>query len=165
VRAQVVDILDISFEEDSFDIIIANSMLYHVADMDLALRNIHSILRFGGVFYATTFGRLGLIHTINRAMFEMGLSDSKEISDISFSLENGEELLWKQFLRVKKVTYDANLEVSEISDLVDYIFSMSSMSHVDGSNREKVSAYFESKKDGKGLLQIPQTYGMFIAST
>ena len=164
VKIQVMDILDVPFEANSFDIIVANSMLYHVNDVDPALENIHRILRDDGVFHATTFGKDVLINYINNAMFEMGLSDSKKIGEISFSLENGSDILRNHFSVVKEEIYDTHLEVSEPVDLVEYIFSMASMSHIDKSNREKMNAYFESKKDRQGILTIPQMYGMFISS-
>lgn len=164
IQIEAMDVMEMPFEDHSFDIIVANSMLYHVNDVDSALENIHRILRDGGAFYATTFGKDGQISYVNHAMFEMGLSDSNEIGEISFSLENGFDILRNHFSVVKVETYDAHLEVSESSDLVDYIFSMSSMSHVDRSNRDKMNAYFESKKDSQGILYIPVMSGMFISS-
>jgi ubiquinone/menaquinone biosynthesis C-methylase UbiE len=163
IQIQAMDVLDMPFENKSFDIILANSMLYHVSDLDLALENIQRILRDDGVFYATTFGKDGLIQTIQHAMFEMGLSDLKQIDDISFTLENGSELLRKHFSVVEEETYENHLEVVEPLDLVEYIFSMSSMSHIDRSHRDKMIAYFESKIDRQGILWIPQMYGMFIS--
>jgi ubiquinone/menaquinone biosynthesis C-methylase UbiE len=163
IRIQAMDVLDMPIEDNSFDIIIANSMLYHVNAVDAALENIQRILREGGVFCATTFGKDGLINYINRAMFEMGLSDSREIGVISFALENGGELLRNHFSEVTEEVYDAHLDVLEPLDLVDYIFSMASMDHLDRANRGKMNAYFESKKDSKGILTIHQKYGMFIS--
>lgn len=164
IQIQAMDVLDLPFENDSFDIVVANSMLYHVNAVDSALENIHRVLRNEGVFYATTFGKDGQLNYINNAMFEMGLSDSKKIDEISFTLENGSELLRNHFSTVKEETYDAHLEVLETLDLVEYIFSMSSMCQIDRSNRDKMNAYFESKKDSKGILTIPTMYGMFISS-
>jgi ubiquinone/menaquinone biosynthesis C-methylase UbiE len=163
VRIQTMDVLDVPFENNAFDIIVANSMLYHVNNVDSALKNIYRILQNGGVFYATTFGKDGLLNYINNAMFEIGLSDSRNIDDISFTLENGMDILQNHFLMVKQEPYDVHLEVTETLDLVDYIFSMASMCHIDQSNREKMNTHFESKKDSKGVLTIPIIYGMFIA--
>jgi ubiquinone/menaquinone biosynthesis C-methylase UbiE len=163
VEIQAMDVLNMPFEDNSYDIIVANSMLYHVKDVGSALENIHRILRDDGVFYATTFGKEGQLNYIDHAMFEMGLSDSREIDAISFSLENGMDILRPHFSEVNVEMYDNHLEVSEAWDLVEYIFSMASMSHIDRSNREKMTAYFESQKDGKGILTIPMLYGMFIS--
>jgi ubiquinone/menaquinone biosynthesis C-methylase UbiE len=164
IRIQAADVLDMPFEDNSFDIVIANSMLYHVNDVDAALVNINRVLRDGGVFHATTFGKDGQLEYINNAMFDLGLSDSRTIDGISFSLENGGDILRSHFSAVRVEACDSHLEVSEPMDLVEYIFSMSSMSHVDRSNRDKMYAYFESKKDRRGILTIPRRYGMFIAS-
>lgn len=163
ICVQTMDVLNIPFEDHSFDRVIANSMLYHVADVDAALENIHRIMRDDGIFYATTFGKNGQINYIHHAMVEMGLSDSEKIGDISFTLENGGDILRNHFSVVQEERHDAHLEVSESLDLVEYIFSMSSMSHIDRSHRDKMHAYFESKKDRQGILTIPQMYGMFIA--
>jgi ubiquinone/menaquinone biosynthesis C-methylase UbiE len=163
ILIQAMDVLDMPFEDNSFDIIVANSMLYHIDDVDSALDNIHRILREDGEFYSTTFGKGGMINYINTAMFEMGLSDSKKINEISFTLENGNDILRNHFSVVKQEPYDDHLEVLETLDLVDYIFSMSSMCHIDRSNRDKINAYFESKKDSKGILTIPKMSGMFIS--
>jgi SAM-dependent methyltransferase len=163
IRVQTMDVLDMPFEDNSFDIVLANSMLYHVNDVDAALGNIKRVLRDGGVFHATTFGKDGQLRYIKNAMFDLGLSDSETIDGISFTLENGADILRKHFSAVREEDHDSHLEVTDPMDLVDYIFSMASMSHIDRSNRDKMYAYFGSKKDSRGILVIPQVYGMFIA--
>ena len=163
VTCEVFDILDISYPEDSFDIIIADSMLYHVPNLEQALKNIHRILKKDGIFYATTFSSSeGLINYINHALYEMRLSATDQSKRISFSLENGSELLSKYFSSVKKELYIDDLEVTKSEDIVKYILSMSSMLHVDVSDRAKMLAYFESQKDSSGVIKIPKLYGMFI---
>jgi ubiquinone/menaquinone biosynthesis C-methylase UbiE len=164
VQIQVMDVVDMPFEDRCFDVVVANSMLYHVNDLDTTLKNIHRVLRDGGKFYATTFGKNGLLSYIQAAMFEMGLSDSKNVGEISFALENGADILRNHFSTVQKEIYpDDHIEVSDCMDLVDYIFSMASMSHVDHSNRDRIQAYFEAKRDRNGVLVIPKLAGMFVA--
>jgi ubiquinone/menaquinone biosynthesis C-methylase UbiE len=164
VKVQALDVLTLPFADRSFDLVVANSMLYHVQDVDAALSQIHRVLRDDGVLYATTFGKEGLLQFIHRGMFEMGLAESKEIDDISFSLENGAELLQKHFSKLNIAYYDNHLEVSDVRDLIAYIFSMSSMSQVDRSHQDQMAAYFESKKDPNGILTIPNLSGLFICS-
>ena len=164
VRLQAVDVLDMPFAPGSFDIIVANSMLYHVNDVAAALENIRRTLRQDGKFYATTFGENGLFGYIHNALFEMGLAPSKKPGEISFALENGADLLRRRFSVVEKVTFQSQLQVTEPLDLVAYIYSMASMSHLDQSHRDKICAYFENKRDRQGILAIPQEYGMFICS-
>jgi ubiquinone/menaquinone biosynthesis C-methylase UbiE len=164
IQIQNADVSDLPFDDNSFEIIIANSMLYHVADLEPALENIHRILRDDGVFLSTTFGKAGQLNYIRNAMIEMKLVDPQNFDEVSFTLENGRCILQNHFPVVHMDIFDNHLEVLESMDLVDYIFSMSSigLGQIDPSNRDKMKAYFESKKDSRGILSIPLMYGMFI---
>jgi len=166
INCQVVDILDIPYPENSFDIIIANSMLYHVPELEYALKEVHRALSPNGIFYATTFSTSeGLLNYINNALYEIGLSANESVNDISFSLENGKEMLTKYFSSVNRKLYDDHLEVTKTSDIVEYILSMSSLYYqVDNSNSADMLAYFEKQKDSAGIIKIPKLYGIFIAS-
>ena len=53
---KIMDIQDIPFPDNSFDIIIANHMLYHVPDLTKALSEVNRTLKPNGIFYATTIG-------------------------------------------------------------------------------------------------------------
>ncbi|MEI6580515.1 MAG: class I SAM-dependent methyltransferase, partial [Eubacteriales bacterium] len=65
-----IDIQDIPYENNSFDIVIANHMLYHVPNMEKALSEVFRVLKPDGCFYATTLGRNSL----------------KELQDIYYTL-------------------------------------------------------------------------------
>ncbi|HEX3013988.1 MAG TPA: class I SAM-dependent methyltransferase, partial [Methanobacterium sp.] len=52
----VIDAELIPYPDDSFDIIIANLMLYHIPDRKKAISEINRVLKSDGTFYATTFG-------------------------------------------------------------------------------------------------------------
>src|SRR5215216_3134108 len=51
-----IDAQSIPFEEETFDAVIANHMLYHVPDRPKAFAEIKRVLRPGGRFYAATNG-------------------------------------------------------------------------------------------------------------
>jgi len=51
-----VDIQEIPFGGKSFDVVIANSMLYHVPDIEKAIREVCRVLKDGGMFYCATYG-------------------------------------------------------------------------------------------------------------
>lgn len=63
VDYQVVDIQEIPYEEDAFDAVIANMMLYHVPDLDRALSEVRRVLKPGGSFYCATYGEHGIVKT------------------------------------------------------------------------------------------------------
>ncbi|MBN2556379.1 MAG: methyltransferase domain-containing protein [Anaerolineales bacterium] len=50
------DVLSLPFKDDSFDIMIANFMLYHVPDLGLALSESRRVPVSGGKFYAAANG-------------------------------------------------------------------------------------------------------------
>ena len=51
VSFRKIDIQSIPFEDNSFDIIIANHMLFHIPDLNKALLEVQRVLKKGGYFY------------------------------------------------------------------------------------------------------------------
>ena len=56
VEYRIEDIQNLSFDDEVFDVVIANAMLYHVPDLNKALSEVRRVLKKGGVFYCATFG-------------------------------------------------------------------------------------------------------------
>lgn len=156
-----IDILDIPFEDDTFDLIIANSMLYHVKDIDLALSEVRRVLKEDGSFYCSTTGMNGMTQYLYHALDELGIPHANE-SAISFTLQNGMQLLKKQFGKVERRDYEDALEIDKIEDYVEYIYSMASMVGLDRKNYDVLLNYFNSKKTD-GYLHVPKECGMFVA--
>jgi len=165
IKCEVIDTQAIPYPDGSFDIVVANSMLYHIPELEQAVKEIHRVLKTDGVFYATTASTSeGLMNYITASLYEMGLSETSGAAAISFSLENGEELLARYFSNVKRDLYDDRLEVTEVADLVAYIYSMSSVYYqLDVSSSADLHAYFEEQKDSEGIIKIPKLYGIFIS--
>ena len=88
-----LDIQHIPFSEASFDVIIANHMLYHVPDHPKAFGEIRRLLKPGGRFYASTNGQTHLqemgelVTRFNPKCNNWG----NRISTMSFTLENLKE--------------------------------------------------------------------------
>ncbi|MFT3952688.1 MAG: class I SAM-dependent methyltransferase [Oscillospiraceae bacterium] len=60
ITAQQIDIQCIDYPDESFDVVIANHMLYHVPDLSKALSEVSRVLKPNGTFYAATNGNGGL---------------------------------------------------------------------------------------------------------
>ena len=56
VTGQTADAADLPFADDSFDVIAAHYMLYHVPNPEQALREFHRVLRPGGTLVAASNG-------------------------------------------------------------------------------------------------------------
>lgn len=125
-KFQIVDAQNIPFRDCSFNVIIANHMLYHVSDREKAFSEIKRVLKPGGVFYASTVGKnhmkemRDIVAKFNSENITTKSWDSTE----SFQLENGLQQVSKYFNEVKLKRYEDSLIVTKPIPLIDYIFSM-----------------------------------------
>lgn len=159
IEYRVIDIQDIPFPDEEFDAVIANMMLYHVPDLPGALREVRRVLKEDGTFYCATFGENGMMEYICRLFADDRITG--RIND-SFTLQNGEAKLKPVFPDVQRLTYEDSLEVTDMNDLVDYIFSLSGMTELRKLPRETVRTVLE-RNMRDGVLRVPKEYGMFVA--
>ena len=159
IEYRVIDIRDIPFENDSFDVVIANMMLYHVPDLPRGLREVRRILKDDGTFYCATYGENGMMAYI-RSLFR----DDQVRNQVNrnFTLQNGGEKLRPFFSDIRKDLYEDALEVTDVEDMVDYIFSLAGMTDLRKIPRSEVRAVLE-KHTRSGILHVPKEYGMFMA--
>jgi len=125
-KFQIIDTEDIPYDKGSFDIVIANHMLYHVGNIQKALSEIHRVLKPGGYFYASTVGQNHMMEIRDiMSMFKSETMDIKSSEITSrFKLENGIEKLEKWFDNIEMKRYEDNLIVTEATPIIDYMFSM-----------------------------------------
>ncbi len=161
ISVEKIDILDIPFKEETFDLVIANSMLYHVKDINRALSEVRRVLKRDGWFYCATFGLNGMAQYLYHALDELGIPHAHE-ANVSFTLQNGMQLLKKHFGKVERYDYEDSLEIDRVEDYVDYIYSMASLKGLDPEKYEVLCNYFEDRKVN-GYLHVPKEYGMFAA--
>ena len=158
IEYKVIDIQDIPFEQDSFDIVIANMMLYHVPDIEKGLREVRRVLKDGGIFYCATYGEHGIIEYLSGILSTYGMEDR---TNKNFTLQNGEDILKHTFDQVRQLKYDDSLAVTNVDDLVDYLYSLTSMTSLNQVHRDDIhKALTERMEDG--VLNVPKEYGMFV---
>ena len=112
VDYEVIDIQDIPYEDNTFDIVIANCMLYHVPNINKAISEVRRVLKPAGYFYAGTSGKNGILETVV-TILEQNISYNN-----NFSLENGGDKLNPFFSSVEIKRYKDSLEVTNIDDLI-----------------------------------------------
>ena len=159
VEYQVIDIQDIPFGDETFDIVIANMMLYHVPDLHRALTEVRRVLKKGGKFYCATYGEHGITEYLTTLYSEYGVEDS---INKNFTLQNGYEMLGKVFSKVEKLEYVDSLQVREVDDMVEYIYSLSSMMPLRNVPKQDVKNML-LQHTSNGILHVPKEYGMFRA--
>ena len=114
---------DERFPSDGFDVVLANHMLYHVPDLDAALRGIRRVLRPGGTLLAATNGRRHLQELRALAHDELP-APHRHTASLPFNLENGEALLSEHFRSVTLYLKEDVLRVTDESAVVTYVASM-----------------------------------------
>lgn len=168
-----VDAQEIPFEENTFDLVIANHMLYHVPDLDKAVSEVRRVLKPGGLFCAATNGgehMLELDELINDWLSDYGVVFERANS-FNFLLENGEAVLAKRFGTVaRRDLSDNTLAVDEVKPLIDYVMSMNRMRGGLESAREDLETMLEDlrkrveTKLTSGPFIIHKSSGLFVAS-
>jgi len=123
---QVADIAKLPFADQTFDIVIANHMLYHVHHRQKALQEVSRILRAGGQLVAATNGadHLQELRDLEQAISRDEYVESMLIS-ADFSLENGAAQLQAAFSDVESHRYPNSLQVTNADDILAYLFSSS----------------------------------------
>lgn len=117
--ARVGDVQELPFEDGSFDTVVAAWMLYHAADVDGALGEIARVLTKGGALVAVT-NSIDHIQELRNL-----LAYAQPSLDMTFSSENGEELLRRHFERVDRFDAVVRASVRERDVLVAYRDSVS----------------------------------------
>ncbi|HEY0417301.1 MAG TPA: class I SAM-dependent methyltransferase [Gaiellaceae bacterium] len=118
IAAQVGDVQELPFEDDSFDTVVAAWMLYHVEDLDRGLAEIARVLRPGGGLFAVT----NSITHLEELRSLIGYS--QELLE-RFSRENGGEWLRRHFAAVERIDLELRVTVRERQRLVAYQQSLS----------------------------------------
>ena len=159
IEYRVIDIQDIPFGDNEFDLVIANMMLYHVPDLQQGLREVRRVLKENGKFCCATFGEHGMMEYIH-GLF--GMQPEKGGSGSGFTLQNGAGKLSPVFSDIQELRYEDALEVTDVEDMVDYIHSLTGMSELKKLSRDEIRPVLEANTRN-GILHVPKEYGMFIA--
>lgn len=127
----VADAQHLPFSANSYDIVLAMHLLYHVPNIEQAAHELRRILRSGGTLLVATNGENHL-HEIEQ-VFCMVLCNMTENRDIArflprisqrFSLENGASLLRTTFDHIERQDLTGVLKIPEIAPVLAYADSM-----------------------------------------
>ena len=161
---QQIDIQDIPFSNDTFDIVIANHMLYHVPELSKGLSEVKRVLKTNGTFYSSTISNGGMQPFLHKAFKHFHPDTTSFTQKFSFNLENGFELLSEYFHEVKKVEHEDSLSITDTQDLMDWIKStITDTSYSEQKNLDDLYDYFESIRKKDGAINIPKENGLFIS--
>ncbi|WP_018754301.1 class I SAM-dependent methyltransferase [Paenibacillus terrigena] len=172
VHFEVMDAEQIHYPDSTFDIIIANHMLYHVEDRRRALAEIKRVLKPDGTFYASTVGRRNMLEMREMVnAFDPHSKYNEVLGSIEtrFSLENGRQQLLDYFGDVQLSLYEDSLLVTESEAIVKYLLSMNGFSAdqvvLDPEAADQFKEFIDRKMaQSYGQILIQKTSGIFISS-
>ena len=160
---QQVDVQAIPFEDNTFDAVIANHMLYHVPDRLQALSEMQRVLQPDGQAFLATNGQHHL-HELHDLMQRFDSTSSfgwgGQTHEL-FSLDSGHIELELFFHNIQVRRYEDALVVTEVEPLVDYIMSMSS-TELAQARRVELFQFIAQELAGSDAIHIAKDSGLFI---
>jgi len=166
VNYQLADANKLILPKDTYDLIIANHMLYHVTDLETCLSAISSALKSKGFFCCSTIGKDHM-----KELHEMvGSLDSEIVIEIpldhhatKFRLENGMEFLSKHFGSVEREIQDNDLLVDDIEAIYNYVHSYSGNApYILERHQAAFRQMLKERMEKDGAIYIQKSTGMFI---
>lgn len=154
---------DIPYEDESFDIVIAQHMIYFVPNIEKALAEIKRILSPGGMLYVTANScesMMELNELTEKFAPNLGL-DSNGFSN-RFNLENGRVILEKYFSEIDIEILDGKIIIDDAKPVVLYKAStIQGSSILVGNTKREFTKYLEDYIKKHGNISITTKVGMF----
>ena len=157
-----IDAQSIPFENETFDAVIANHMLYHVPDRPKAIAEIRRVLKTSGYLIATTVGE-NHMKEMNGWLARVSGGQLSGMYSLPFVLENGGEQLGEIFDSVSLSRYQDDLEVTEVEPVIAYIRSGIAASDLLEGELAGVRTDLEKELKEKGRILISKDSGLFEA--
>ena len=156
------DCASIPFEYQSFDLVIANHVLFYCRDIPRVCREVRRVLTPRGRFLCSAYGRdhMQEISSLVRE-FDSRIVLSAEKLYERFGLENGRRLLASVFSAVDCRLYEDSICLDRAEPLIEYILSCHGNQNQILLDRYKEFRAFTEKKTAHGF-SITKNAGIFL---
>ena len=162
-KFEIIDIQNIPYEDETFDVIIARHMLYHVPNIGKAICEVRRILKSDGKFYVSTNGIEHMQELENLVKsYDANIDLNLKKFAVRFGLENGCDILKKYFDNVSMEEFNGRIVVDKAEYVVGYVASINRMLS-DLSQKESFHKYVNEKISKSGQLVITTKTGMLTA--
>ena len=160
---RVMDAHYIRANDNSFDVVIANHMLFYCEDLPLVFSEIRRVLKPGGRLVCSTYGASHMKEISKLVQeFDDRIVLSADVLYEKFGKENGYDILSAFFKEVRWHAYEDNLVVTKPEPLIAYIMSCHG-----NQNRYIVDKYHDFycfvKKQTEKPFYITKEAGVFLA--
>ncbi|CAI6051688.1 MerR family transcriptional regulator [Cohnella sp. JJ-181] len=152
------------FHEEQFDLILACNMLYHVAEIPVAVAELHRVLKPGGMLFASTMSTRHL-----RELEDLAASFDPDLRVLDtaifrFHLDNGLAYLSPHFTDLRVLQYQDELLVNEAEPLIEYMVStpMNAREKLVGPLMERFRDHVGDQLKQAGVIRMTKENGMII---
>ena len=158
------DCSQIPFQDEYFDLVIANHVLFYCKDLTQVCKEVRRVLQKSGRFICSTYGKKHMEEVGKLAQgFDNRIMLSAEKLFEIFGHENGAEILYPFFSSVVWNSYIDNLIITEAEPLISYILSCH------GNQGEYIQKRYSEfcdfvKKQIKGGLYVSKDAGVFYCN-
>lgn len=154
----------IPYKENTFDVVIANHVLFYFDDIDDVLEECKRVLKKDGLFICSTYSSKHMKEITELVQeFDKDIVLSSDALYEVFGLENGKEILKKHFSNVIEKKYEDSIEVNEAEPLIAYIISChGNQNHILLDHYREFREFVESKT--MNGFHISKDAGIFISN-
>ena len=164
-KYEEINVESIPYEDNSFDVVIAEHMIYFAPNIEKALLEIRRILKPGGVLYVTA-NSCETMAELNKLAekFDSSLGIDNNGYSTRFELENGEGILKKYFNKVDAEILEGKIIVDDPEPVVSYKASTIQGSPIlIGDKKKAFTKYLKDYIKENGNISITTKTCMFKA--
>lgn len=157
-----IDCHDIPHKESSFDLVIANHLLFYCDDIHRTCDEIKRVLKSDGLFLCSTYSEKHMNEITELVQeFDQRIVLAAENLYERFGLENGQSILSQHFTSISTIYYEDGIILQTAAPLVEYILSCHGNQNQYILDRYHDFRQFVEKKV-KNTFHITKDAGCFI---
>lgn len=166
INYRIADANKLLLPAKSYDLIIANHMLYHVTNIKSCLEAVSKALKANGTFCCSTIGKEHMkeLHEIVAAFdADIAIEIPCDHHTTCFRLENGADFLKEHFSVIKLDIQDSDLLVDDAEAIYNYVHSYSGNApYILEKRADEFREMIQEKLEKEGVIYIHKAAGMFM---
>jgi SAM-dependent methyltransferase len=163
VDVREADAQSLPFADQSFDVVMANHMLYHVPDPARAVSELARVVRPGGVVMTATNGA-GHLRPLWEIKAEVFGGRPESENPAVFGSVTGRPILDHSFARVQWRTYEDSLRCTDPDDVVAVLTSSPPGENASPEQRADLRRLVVARIEaGGGVFEVAKETGVFLS--
>ncbi len=159
---RVADVCELPFTDGSFDVVVANYMLYHASEPGQAASEISRVLTPDGSLYAATNSESHIKEIVDLQRQFATTSEGAVYASSTheaFTLENGQGILSEHFQQTEVHAGESMAEADDVGLLVAFVESLDV--DVDAA---RLTDHLKSHIDRHGCFTVTRSSGLLVAT-